>query len=244
MPFGERAHAHAEITRGPDQPDQVLRVFQALRMPDPLGVGVARGVTAQRQHVAHADGRVRADHAPQFGHGVVHRREVPHRGERRLRGDPAGHPDGPVPGRTARPVGDRDERGMQRLQLPDRPPQPPLGVLGLGRHELERVRLTARGQQVTDGWRTVQDPGWHVPRLVGSRPDAARRAWPGPRPERSGFNQAAGSDPGAPTGDAGRVGRTASGASEREGLRPPVHLGAGDSRSSPGSACREACRRP
>ena len=186
MPFRKCPDAQAEVARGLDQPDQVRRVLQALRMRDPLGIGVAWRIPAEGQHVTDAHGSVGADHAPQFGHGMVNCRQVPHRGERRLRGDPPGNPDGPVPRRAARPIGDGDEGGTERLQFPDRPPQTAFRVRRLGRHELERKGLTARGQQITDGGCTVQDPGWHAPRLVGRRRIvAARRADGHPRGQLS-----------------------------------------------------------
>ncbi len=44
---------------------------QALRMGLPLPGRIAGRVAAQREHVLHADGRVRPDDVPQLRHGVA-----------------------------------------------------------------------------------------------------------------------------------------------------------------------------
>ena len=171
----ERGHPDAEIADRPDQADQIRRVAKALRMGEPVGVRVTRRVTAQGEHVVHPDRGVRADHLPELGHRVVHRGQVPDRGERGLLGDPARHPDRPVPGRSAGAVGHRDEGRPQRLELPDRQPQLLFLGLRLGRHELERERLAPGREQVADQRGGGRWRGWLAARCA-SRPRFAAGA--------------------------------------------------------------------
>src|SRR5579875_1372852 len=84
---------------------------------------------------------------------MVHGGEVADRGERGLLRDLARDADRPVPRGAAGAVGHGDERGPQRLELADRPPQLLLVLVRLGCHELEGERLAAGFEQIPDGRR-------------------------------------------------------------------------------------------
>ncbi len=140
MPVRECRDANAEIAELPDQPDELLGVGQPLGMSEPFAVRVAWWIAAHSQHVVHPGRRIPADHVAQFGDRVIHGRQVRHRGQGGLLRDAPGGADGAVPARSARPVGHRHERGIQRFQLPHRPPEDALLVVTAGWEELHRER--------------------------------------------------------------------------------------------------------
>ena len=76
--------------------------------------------------------------------------EVRDGGHRGLGRDALGDAYGPVPLGAARAVGHRHERRGQPLELAQGLPERALALVGLGREELERVRVPARGEQLTD----------------------------------------------------------------------------------------------
>ena len=154
MLLREGGHPDAVVAVGLHQPDQVLGVVQTLRVCVPLAQRVAaRRVAAQRQHVADPGAGQPADHVPQLGDRVVDRGQVRHRQQGGVGGDPLGDLHDPVAVAAAGAVGDRDERRLQRLQLPDRLPELPLALVGLRREELEREGRAALGKPVANGGR-------------------------------------------------------------------------------------------
>ena len=106
---------------------------------------------------------------------MLHADEVGHGGERG-RAEHAGHQVvGPLPRLAPAAVGHRDERGCERLELPQRPHQ--RGLLGvvLGREELEGVGR-APGQHVRDpGHGRDQPTGGLEPRPPAALPASAAR---------------------------------------------------------------------
>src|SRR2546427_456243 len=85
-----------------------------------------------------------------------------------------GDGDGVVPGGAARPVRDRDERGPERLQLPDRLPQLPFAIRVPGWEELEGERGRSGADEVADGRMSTGHHGRktkrHTPTLAGRPP--------------------------------------------------------------------------
>ena len=118
--------------------------------PVRLRIGAGR-VAAQRHDVADPGRGQPAHHVAQLGDRVVHRRQVRQRQHRGVGGDPLGHREGALAGRAAGPVGDRDERGRQPLQLAQRRPQ--LGLPGLvaRREELEGPGGSGLVEQLAHG---------------------------------------------------------------------------------------------
>ena len=84
-----------------------------------------------------------------------------------------GQARGAVPRGAAGPVGHRHERRVQRLQLPQRPPQGALALVGPRREELEGEGPAARGDGVDDRSSTSPvstSPVPTCPGTVGHRP--------------------------------------------------------------------------
>ena len=126
----------------------------ACRKPSTWASQVPRGplgrVAPQREHVAHAGVGVLPDDLAQLGDGRAHAGEVRDRGHRGLGRDALGDAYRAVAGRAAGAVGHRHERRGQPLELAQRLPQRALALVGLGREELERVRVPALGEQLAD----------------------------------------------------------------------------------------------
>ena len=173
-------HPHREAADGPGQLDQLGGVAELA----PDGVGVGGGIAPQGQKVL--------DPGPAEGHqdlgqlqsAVFDADEVGHGREGR-RPEHAGHQVvGPLARLPAAPVGDRDERRGQRLQLPQGPDEGGLLGVVLGREELEGVG-GAPCQQVRDpGHGPDQPTGGREPRPLGPGPGrrpgrSCAAAWPG-----------------------------------------------------------------
>ena len=110
--------------------------------------------------------------------GVAHAREVTHRPQRRLAGDPAGDLDGRVPGAAAGAVGDRHEGRVEGLQVADRLPQLLHACVVLGRHELEGDGALPLANHLADAAtasvdHAVQCRESHRP----GRPGSTQQAW-------------------------------------------------------------------
>ncbi len=145
MPGGMGCHPDRESADGPGQLDQFDGVGQLALG----GFGVGGRITAQGHEVFDARLAEVDQDLRQLQPGVGHADQMGHR----CQAGGAQHPDhqivGALAGRPTAPVGDRDERRPQRLQLQQRLDQ--TGVLGVALRgkELERVRPPG-GEQVGD----------------------------------------------------------------------------------------------
>src|SRR4249920_1701166 len=176
MALGVRGDADAEVAELPQQPDQLIRVPQTLRVWGPLDCIPGR-VTAQRQNVAYASVRVRPDDTAQLSARRPDAGQMANRGERGVLGDPAGDADRSVSSGAAGAVRDRNECRMQRLEPPDRRPQLALALVRPGWEELEGVRPAATCEQVANGRCAPRHgrrgPQCHVARLSNMRTELA-----------------------------------------------------------------------
>ena len=140
------------------------------------GVGIGRGVAAQRHQVLDAGLAQRDQDVGQLQPGVRHADEVGHGVERGGVQHAAHQVEGALARRRPAPVGHRDERGAERLELADGAGEGgQLGVV-LRREELEGVRLPGR-QEVGDPghWRGSRHrPGRSRPRAGRCRPRRSR----------------------------------------------------------------------
>lgn len=140
---GKGRHPHGEASELADQPDQLIGMIETVRVMNPAPSDVPRRVTTQGKDVAHSRRSVLTDDATQLGHRRANARQVRQRQQRRLSGDPLGHPYGAVLRGTPGAVRDRHKSGPDALELADRLPQIRLSPIVLGREELETERRFA-----------------------------------------------------------------------------------------------------
>ena len=150
MGLRERRHADAEPAQPVRQLDQLAGVRQPARGRRPGGARPLLRVAAQGEHVADPGLAVGAQDVDELLAGVPDARQVAHRAQGRLPGDPPGDGDRRVAGRAAGAVGHRHERRLVRLQVADRGPQLLDAGLVLRRHELERDRPLTSADQLPD----------------------------------------------------------------------------------------------
>ena len=154
MALGERGDTDVELAEFADEVDEFFGVGDALGMLDPLTERISRRITAQRKDIGDALVGVRTDQRAQFGDRMVHRGQVGHRHQRGLGRQLTRDPHGAITCAAARPVRQRDERGIEPLEDTDRAPQAclALGVFGWeeldGEGHLSRMR---RRQTFDDG---------------------------------------------------------------------------------------------
>ena len=136
VPLRERGDTHVEVADLVDQPDELLRVVQAVGMRRPVPQRVPRRVAAEREDVGDADVGVQLDHLAQLSDGVAHRGEMGDRQQIGFPDHPFHHLDGAVAGGPAGPVRDGDERRSELGEHGRRAPETLLGGLVAGRVEL------------------------------------------------------------------------------------------------------------
>ena len=98
----------------------------------------ARRIAAQGHDVAHPGVAIALDDRVDLLAAGLDTGQVGRRRQGRFRQDPLHRPVRALAGRTAGAIGDRDELGRQRGQTGHGLPQIGLGLVGLGRKELER----------------------------------------------------------------------------------------------------------
>src|SRR5271157_1922963 len=142
MPLGKPGHADPEPSRVGNirvRADVAYKLLGELECI--AGTIIVRHVSGrvspECQDVLDARGGITVEDRPQLFLGVANTGQVGNRGQVGLALNPHDQVMGPLPGRAARSISHRDERGPQSLQLGDRLEQLSGSPVRLGREELE-----------------------------------------------------------------------------------------------------------
>jgi hypothetical protein len=138
MPLGEGRHPHAEVAKGAHQPDELIRVSQAVRVLDPLPARASPGIPPQGKDRADPGSGVLGHDRAEVLPAGTDAGEVGDLGQGGVRGQFGGDAHRAIACRSAGAVGQRDEGGLQGLQLAHRLPQQPLPLVGLRRRARRR----------------------------------------------------------------------------------------------------------